>query len=52
MLLRVGVEDLGLLPGVERVVDEGGQHHVVVEVGAVGLLVQVDRVQQHPQSVR
>ena len=51
MFLRIGVENLGLLPGVQRVVDQGGEHHVVVEVGAVGLLVQVDRVQQHPQSV-
>ena len=52
VFLRIGIENLGLLPGVQRVVDQGGEHHVVVEVGAVGLLVQVDRVQQHPQSVR
>ena len=51
VFLGVSVEDLRLLPGVQGVVDQGGQHHVVVEVGAVGVLVQVDRVQEDPQSV-
>ena len=51
MCLGVSVEDLRLLPGVQGVVDQGGQHHVVVEVRAGGVLVQVDRVQEDPQSV-
>ena len=51
MFLRVSVENLGLFPGVQSVVDQGGQHNVVVEVGAFGVLVQVDRVQEDPQSV-
>ena len=51
VFLRIGVENLGLLPGVQSVVYQGGQHHVVVEVGAVRVLVQVDGMEQDPQSV-
>ena len=52
MFLGVGVEDLRLLPGLQGVVDQSGQHHVVVEVGVVRVLVQVDRVEEDPQPVR
>ena len=51
VFLRISIENLSFLPGVESVVDQGGQHHVVVEVGACRVLVQVDRVEQDPQSV-
>ena len=51
MFLGVGVEDLRLLPGLQGVVDQGGQHHVVVEVGVVRVLVKVDRVEEDPQPV-
>ena len=52
VLLGIRVQNLRLFPGVESVVDKRGQHHVVVEVRIIGVLVQVDRVEQDPEPVR
>ena len=51
VLLGVGVEDLRLLPVVQGVVDQGGEDHVVVEVGGVRVRVEVDGVQEDAEPV-
>ena len=46
VLLRVGVEHLRLLPVVQGVVNQRGQHHVVIEVRSVRVSVKIDRFSQ------
>ena len=50
VLLGVGVEHLGLLPVVQGVVNQRGQHHVVVEVRGVWVRVKIHGVQEHAES--
>ena len=46
VLLGVGVEHLRLLPVVQRVVNQRGQHHVIIEVRGVRVSVEIHRVQE------
>ena len=46
MLLWVCVEHLGLLPVIQGVVYQSGQHHVIVKVWGVRVCVKIDRVKE------
>ena len=46
VLLGVGVQHLGLLPVVQGVIYQSGQHHVIIEVGGVRVSVKIDGVKK------